>query len=574
MLQPLATNCHFERRKPGVSRRSCAAPYATTQPTRTASNKDAKLCCLTEQVTSWPSSPIHPRGHRARSQSKWTSYFSPIELRAVCFRSVAGLLPSCERRHYLETANATFANNAIVNSLKEKLHKKWYFTKEVEMSSAAGPSTSGGSQEAGSSRSSRNSQSGSSELAAPPPPPLESLFAASRTSSQVALLCLYFPIGIILALLRFFICLHAFLVTLMLPKTSKVRCCVVRVMCTVLGLVVVEEDKNRDPDVKVFVANHVSIVDHWLLDVLTPCVLPSVWDLPSVLNWGHIYKEFGSSTQPVVSSLKQHLETQSTGLLCFPEVSITNGSALLKFSQLWPFELGAPVQAVAIKATRTLFRDLALSTLESTWLSDMLWMLFSPWTTFRVSRLPAVRRGKDDTAEEFAARVAEMLAAQLGVKTTPHTYKDKLDIVKRRRIERVARERRAEEAQALANPELMRMAGQVKEVLPDVPLAVIARDLQETRSVDSTISRLVDGIVHYVPEKVLSPQPRQSTSTKKDSPVNELVKNAENAKVMFNTSASNFGSTAEERFASYQERKARLIENARLKYIQKHKLKL
>lgn len=77
-----------------------------------------------------------------------------------------------------------------------------------------------------------------------------------------------------------------------------------------------------------------------------------------------------------------------------------------------------------------------------------------------------------------------------------------MDIVKRRRIERVARERRAEEAQALANPELMRMAGQVKEVLPDVPLAVIARDLQETRSVDSTISRLVDGIVHYVPEKV------------------------------------------------------------------------
>lgn len=53
-------------------------------------------------------------------------------------------------------------------------------------------------------------------------------------------------------------------------------------------------------------------------------------------------------------------------------------------------------------------------------------MLFSPWTTFRVSRLPAVRRGKDDTAEEFAARVAEMLAAQLGVKTTPHTYKDKV----------------------------------------------------------------------------------------------------------------------------------------------------
>lgn len=148
--------------------------------------------------------------------------------------------------------------------------------------------------------------------------------------------------------------------------------------------------------------------------------------MPSVLNWGHIYKEFGSSTQPSVAELKAHLETQTTALLSFPEGSISNGSALLKFTQLWPFELGVPVQAVAIKATRTPFRDLALNTLESMWLPDMLWMLFSPWTTFRVSRLPAVRRGKDDTVEEFAARVAEMLATQLGVKTTQHTLKDKV----------------------------------------------------------------------------------------------------------------------------------------------------
>ncbi|OQR79437.1 ancient ubiquitous protein 1-like [Tropilaelaps mercedesae] len=434
------------------------------------------------------------------------------------------------------------------------------------MSSTASASTSGGSYEAGSSNSSQTSSG--------PPSPLESLFATSRTSSQVALLCFYFPIGMTLALLRFFICLHAFLVTLLLPKTSKIRCYMVRVMCTVLGLVVVEEDKNHDSDVKVFVSNHVSVVDHWLLDVLTPCVLPSVWDFPSVLNWGHIYKEFGSAVQPVVADLKEHLETQNTALLGFPEAAITNGSALLKFTQVWPFELGVPVQAVAIKATRTPFRDLALSTLESGWLSDMLWMLFSPWTTFRVSRLPAVRRGKDDSIEEFAARVAEMLAAQLGVKTTPHTQKDMLDLVKRRRTERVAQERRAEEAQTMASPALMRMAAQVKEVLPDVPLVVIARDLQETHSVDSTISRLVDGIVHYVPEKVSPPEPRQSATAEQNAPLSELIKHAEFAKVTFDTSANNFGTTAEERFMSYQERKARLIENARLRYIQKHGLKM
>lgn len=47
-------------------------------------------------------------------------------------------------------------------------------------------------------------------------------------------------------------------------------------MCTILGLVVIEEEKNRDPEVKVLVANHVSIVDHWMLDLLQPCVLVSI----------------------------------------------------------------------------------------------------------------------------------------------------------------------------------------------------------------------------------------------------------------------------------------------------------
>lgn len=78
----------------------------------------------------------------------------------------------------------------------------------------------------------------------------------------------------------------------------------------------------------------------------------------------------------------------------------------------------------------------------------------------------------------------------------------------------------------MSNPALLRMAAQVKEVLPDVPLTVIARDLQETRSVDSTISRLVDGVVHYVPEKMPPPRPRQSTTLGTDAPLSELIKNA------------------------------------------------
>ena len=254
---------------------------------------------------------------------------------------------------------------------------------------------------------------------------------------------------------------------------------------------------------------------------------PSVWDIPCVLNWGHIYKTFSSPQEPNVPALKTFIDVQqNASLLGFPEAAITNGSALMKFSQSWPFELGVPVQAVAIKVTRSSpFRDLSIVTLDSSWFIDLVWLLFCPWTTFHICRLPAVARGREETVEEFSQRVAEMLAAQLGVCATPYTKADKQELIKRMNRERLQLQRRNQEAHARSNQYLVHMANQVKEVLPDVPLHVIMQDLQETNNVDSTISRIVDGIVRYVPEKRQTVESRGEPSNQA-MPMQELLKTA------------------------------------------------
>jgi len=95
------------------------------------------------------------------------------------------------------------------------------------------------------------------------------------------------------------------------------------------------------------------------------------------------------------------------------------------------------------------------------------------------------------------------------------------------------------------DPEILRMAAQVSDVLPYVPQNVIVANLKRTRCVDITITNILDGTVKYTP----LPQ-----SVKESKPT--LKKTAPN----------NFG------VGSFMERKAKLIDEARERYIKKHGL--
>jgi ancient ubiquitous protein 1 len=126
---------------------------------------------------------------------------------------------------------------------------------------------------------------------------------------------------------------------------------------------------------------------------------------------------------------------------------------------------------------------------------------------------------------------------------------------------------------AAVDGEIRRMATQVKEVLPHVPLNAIYKDLNKTRNVDNTITNILEGRVQFVPEQAGStsanPQPSTSvaSSTKSAAP-----STSSSDRDLFNTAASTFARSAQERNKSFRERKELLIANARRRYIEKHNL--
>jgi len=123
------------------------------------------------------------------------------------------------------------------------------------------------------------------------------------------------------------------------------------------------------------------------------------------------------------------------------------------------------------------------------------------------------------------------------------------------------------------NPEIHRMARQVKEVLPMVPYNTICTDLIKTRNVDQTITNILEGHVTYIPE---TPSTTSSPPTL-PSNVNVAPDTSRHKQIKQDplcTAASSFGKSAQERMLSFQERKQLLIETARQRYIEKHGLNI
>uniref|UniRef100_A0A3Q3G3J2 AUP1 lipid droplet regulating VLDL assembly factor n=1 Tax=Kryptolebias marmoratus TaxID=37003 RepID=A0A3Q3G3J2_KRYMA len=302
------------------------------------------------------------------------------------------------------------------------------------------------------------------------------------------LLMVYFPVGICLMFLRIFIGVHVFLVSCALPE-SFVRRFIVRIMCSVLGMHVRQKNpRSRDKNTQLFICNHVTEFDHNIINLLTPCNTPQLEGSTGFVCWARGFMEIHSaSTQEAVGeSLRRYCSTDGTPpLLLFPEEDTTNGRAgLLKFSS-WPFSLTGSIQPVALRVTRP------FSTLGSSWLTELLWTFFTPCTVYHVRYwLPPVSRQDGESAQEFANKVQELLAGELGLVSTKITKADKAEHMKRKRhsVPQTATSEypaanwtRGEILLGTDERRIAKMAQQVKDVLPHVPLNVITKDLGRTR---------------------------------------------------------------------------------------------
>ena len=133
--------------------------------------------------------------------------------------------------------------------------------------------------------------------------------------------------------------------------------------------------------------------------------------------------------------------------------------------------------------------------------------------------------------------------------------------------------------------ELGQMVKRVKDVLPQVPLSVIERDLKVTSNIDETITRILDGTVNYTPVSLNDNTPDtnstvndgngSSSMTTKSNAINSNDDKISNDDLPdLNTAAKTFGKNANERTKSYQERKAALISNAKFRYCKKHNINI
>ncbi|XP_037117467.1 lipid droplet-regulating VLDL assembly factor AUP1 [Syngnathus acus] len=382
------------------------------------------------------------------------------------------------------------------------------------------------------------------------------------------LLVIYFPVGICLMLLRIFIGVHVFLVSCALPE-SFLRRFIVRIMCSVLGMHVRQQNpRSRDKNTKLYICNHVTEFDHNIINLLTPCCTPQFEGSTGFVCWARGFMEVHSALGrgAIGESLQRYCSTEGASpLLLLPEEDTTNGRAgLLKFSS-WPFSLTDSIQPVALRVARPL---IALSTPESSWLTELLWTFFSPVTVYHVSWLPSVSREDGESSQEFANKVQELLACELGLVTTKITKADKAEHIKRKRhaLPQTSQSLRPASiglgftAQGTDEPRIAQMAQQVKDVLPHVPLSVITKDLAKTSCVNVTITNLLE----Y--------KEGSSAEDSEESPFGASVNSTfpSTCAQTLQPAAKSFGKSAVDRHLSLQERKEALYNFARRRYIEKY----
>ncbi|CAI2349127.1 unnamed protein product [Caenorhabditis sp. 36 PRJEB53466] len=329
---------------------------------------------------------------------------------------------------------------------------------------------------------------------------IEELFHEKRIADSITKVfsTIYAPIGLIIFILRIFIGFHTFLIACMLRKSAALRMHVLRIMCSVLGIVV-EKTGQRDESVRVLCANHVSILDHLAIDILTPCLLPSVWDIPTVIQWCFGYVDLGATRgrDRLVSGAKQLISKEQMPLLAFPEGVITSGEkALLKFNT-WSFEVSPIVQPVSVRVWRPYPWKVAVSVLGATWWTDLFYFFALPFTVISIEYMPKMERGEEESLEAFTARVADTVAANLKIKVSKFGVSDAAEAAKRLKTDRERAQKasgKEKTSPRLVDPrQLDECAMRIKQSFPAFHLSAIRRDLEKTRSQSTTLANLKAG---------------------------------------------------------------------------------
>ncbi|XP_065828031.1 lipid droplet-regulating VLDL assembly factor AUP1-like [Oscarella lobularis] len=383
-------------------------------------------------------------------------------------------------------------------------------------------------------------------------------------------LFLYSPLGILLILLRLSLAFQLFLFSCFVPKQCPIKRRLFKLTYNVLGISVSAKGKeNRDSKAKILVSNHVSVMDHCALESVLASYEVENLDSNSTFTWFWRCKKFGNNSikvEDILDGIREYCNRPGffpPPLLFFPEGHTTNGSyGLLSFSQE-AFQVDQPVQPIVVRAERPFF-SVAISLLDSWWLTDLLWALFVPITFYHFETLEIMYPVSGETPQDFAKRTQTAMAKALGICATDYTAKDKETLQKGGGENRTSSDSFDSE-----------LVHQVKEVLPHVPTEAIQRDLARTHSVDLTISNFLEGTIEFIPERNYSKLPPPEEE-KNHTPHSSKRKKLPSPSLSPSNSGGgvSFSKSAQDRHLSFQERKKAFLEDARRKYIEKRSIQL
>uniref|UniRef100_A0A915HI23 Uncharacterized protein n=1 Tax=Romanomermis culicivorax TaxID=13658 RepID=A0A915HI23_ROMCU len=288
-------------------------------------------------------------------------------------------------------------------------------------------------------------------------------------------LIVYSPIGILLALLRFFIAVHFFIVSAILQSYPEVRRSVSKIFYAILGIII-HEDWNEnvygDENSEVLMANHVSIFDSLVVDAIKPCITYSSSNLPKF--WRYCTKKtnlnmpysdgIALNINILAEKAKKFLKHSNRPLLFFPEFMPTNNNQILLKFVNWPFEVSDQ------------------GTIDSKWICDVFWLFFVPFTIFKVRILNLANRADWSTVDEFADGCRSVLSSRLNANAIPLS-KTMLLKYKERMKEKLH--------QNSVKLDLNCPVHKIKAIVPEADLNFIREELEKTENFDLTLLKVL-----------------------------------------------------------------------------------
>uniref|UniRef100_V5GFZ1 Lipid droplet-regulating VLDL assembly factor AUP1 n=1 Tax=Anoplophora glabripennis TaxID=217634 RepID=V5GFZ1_ANOGL len=401
---------------------------------------------------------------------------------------------------------------------------------------------------------------------------IKHLFRTNRLPDndvKLLLFILFLPFGLVFFLLRIILILSLFILGYVVSDTGASQKILNKIATLAFGISVSIENPKKKENVDMYVSNSMSIFDHLAVNVATGAVAPGTKvSLEKILGTSTYYFGSVANFDAFKKNICQFISEKKIPLYFTPEGKLTNGKALIKFKS-YPFQFATKIQPICITVERP-FLNISVTTLGSSYFSDVFFFMFSPLTNYRLNFLTPLEK-ENHSDSEFAEVVRQSIATALKIETVDYTSSELIEWEKRKIAENQQRLEMQNSSRSVLNSELQRMSLQVREVLPHVPFTAVYNDLYTTRNVDNTITNILEGRVHFIPEQSTKP----STSSQSTSSTSSFSGSAiPSSSFMFNTAASTFAKSASERSKSFKERKEQLIANARKRYIEKHNLNI